>query len=145
MTQKELKIAIIIADFYKHIATLQMEAIEEFAQKKNLQYDVFRVNGALEIAPLIAIKKNDFDVFVALGCVIRGETTHYEIVSEQSAHGIMTLCIHNQLCIGNGILTVENERQALERANKNKLNKAQEAFVAALQLYHYKTGYVLDE
>ena len=78
------------------------------------------------------------DAYVALGCVIRGDTTHYEIVSEQSAQGIMDLTINPGLAIGNGILTVENEAQAWARAQELEPNKGAEAARAALAMVALK-------
>ena len=92
--------------------------------------------GALEIPPAIALagRSERFDAFVALGCVIRGETTHYELVAGESARGLMDLGVRTGLLIGNGILTVENEPQALERADPRRQDKGGAAAVAALAL-----------
>ena len=78
--------------------------------------------------------KKPFDGFVALGCVIRGETTHYETVCNESARGLMTLATDFGLCIGNGILTCENDAQAWVRARANELDKGGGAALAALSL-----------
>ena len=90
--------------------------------------------GALEIPPAIKIAATDgLDGYVALGCVIRGETTHYDTVANESARGLMTLGVSG-LCIGNGILTVETHAQALERADPGQLDKGGDAARAALSL-----------
>lgn len=93
------------------------------------------VPGALEIPSAIAAYANQYDIFVALGCVIRGETSHYDVVVQQSATGLTELAIHQNLVIGNGILTVENNFQALHRANPAYGNKGGEAARAALALW----------
>jgi len=94
------------------------------------------VPGALEIPPAIAMAATggQYEAFVALGCVIRGETTHYELVSGESCRGIMDLGVRERLAIGNGILTVENEAQALERAEPAHQDKGGGAAAAALAL-----------
>ena len=93
------------------------------------------VPGALEIPPAIrmASVSDEFDGFVALGCVMRGDTTHYETVCAESARGLTLLGLSG-LCIGNGIITVENENQARSRANPAMMNKGGEAALAALHL-----------
>ena len=102
--------------------------------------------GALEIpaAILFAAKASEgagktYDGFVALGCVIRGETYHFEIVSNESARGLTDLALHHGLCIGNGILTVENEEQALVRAKRDGLDKGGDAARACLALIDLKS------
>ena len=79
-----------------------------------------------------------FDGFVALGCVIRGETYHFEIVSNESARGLMDLGVQQGLCIGNGILTVENEEQAMVRASASGGDKGGDAARACLALINYR-------
>ena len=98
-------------------------------------FDVGEVPGALEIATAIGIAERleEFDAYVALGCVIRGETTHYETVCNDSSRGLTLLGLQG-LCIGNGILTVENVEQAQERADPEKQNKGGGAAAAALHL-----------
>jgi 6,7-dimethyl-8-ribityllumazine synthase len=97
------------------------------------------VPGALEVPPAIAIahasgRGGRFDAYVALGCVIRGETTHYELVAGESCRGLMDLGARERLAIGNGILTVEDEAQAIARADPAQGDKGGAAAVAALTL-----------
>jgi 6,7-dimethyl-8-ribityllumazine synthase len=133
-----MKIAIIIADFYKHIADMQLEGACKQCEIFGLEYDIIRVAGALEIPPAISIlsakPNNNYAGYVALGCVIRGETSHYDTVCNESARGLMDLGVREKIAIGNGILTVENEEQALVRADINRKNKAGEAVVACYGL-----------
>jgi len=104
------------------------------------------VPGALEIPTAIALAARggehggkSFDGYVALGCVIRGETYHFEIVASESARGLLDLGINNGLCVGNGILTVENERQALSRAAVDDGDKGGDAARACLALVGIRT------
>jgi 6,7-dimethyl-8-ribityllumazine synthase len=110
-------------------------------------YERFAVPGALEIPAAIrfaaesmgsAAERRRFDGYVALGCVIRGETTHYDHVCEESARGLQNLAITYMLAIGNGILTVENEEQAWERARVERLNKGGGAAEACLAMVALK-------
>lgn len=98
------------------------------------------VPGALEIPPAIALahRAGRFHAFVALGCVIRGETTHYELVAGESCRGIMDLGARDGVPVGNGILTVENERQALARADPGGQDKGGGAALAALLLLAWR-------
>lgn len=100
------------------------------------------VPGALEIPPAIAIAQagGAFDGYVALGCVIRGETTHYDLVAGESCRGLMELGIRTGAAIGNGILTVENEQQALVRADPADQDKGGGAALAALTLLALRRG-----
>jgi 6,7-dimethyl-8-ribityllumazine synthase len=103
------------------------------------------VPGALEIPTAIALAARSgehggkaYDGYIALGCVIRGETYHFEIVASESARGLIDLGINNGLCIGNGILTVENEHQALARAAVDDGDKGGDAARACLALVHIR-------
>ena len=103
-------------------------------------YERFTVPGALEIPAAVefGVQSGRFNAYLALGCVIRGGTTHYEIVSGESSRGLMDLSIKHSLCLGNGILTVENKEQAIERADPNQMNKGGGAAQAALEMLALK-------
>src|SRR6202789_1600401 len=116
-------ILIVEARFYEQISDGLLDGAAAALEKAGATFDRIAVPGALEIpvAVLFAAKASEgagktYDGFVALGCVIRGETYHFEVVSNESARGLVDLGLHHGLCIGNGILTVENEAQALVRA-----------------------------
>ena len=115
-------------------------------RSNSVEYKIINVPGALEIAPSIKIysdkssKENLFDGFVALGCIIRGETYHFEIVSNESARALSDLSITYSLPIGNGILTVENKEQAIERSDPLRLNKGASAALACLSLINHKNN-----
>ena len=140
------KILLVDADFYKDIADeLVRGAINEL-DKKNLSYDRISVTGALEIPAAIAIVSqktmtNPYIGYVAVGCVIRGETSHYDIVCSESARGLMKLSIDKGLAIGNGILTVDNAAQAWARASLNKKNKGRDAVMACLSIVKLKKSF----
>ena len=137
------KILIVEAPFYPHIAKGLRDGAVTVLQEAGAHFERIAVPGALEIPPAIsyAAKKNGvgYDGFVALGCVIRGETYHFEIVADQSAAGLMELGLQHGLCIGNGILTCENEQQALVRAAPDGRNKGSDAARACLALIDVRT------
>ncbi|EJF87930.1 6,7-dimethyl-8-ribityllumazine synthase [Bartonella vinsonii subsp. arupensis OK-94-513] len=131
---KKLHLLIVEARFYEGISDALLAGAVNALQKAEASYDIVTVPGALEIPAAIAFaeKKSKYDGYVALGCVIRGETYHFEIVANDSCRALMDLTVHNNLAIGNGILTVEDEKQAWERAKQDKKNKGGFAAKAAL-------------
>lgn len=131
-----MKILIVAADFYRNITDVLLTGAKSALDGQDIDYDIIEVSGALEIPIVIKLAKDKYDGFVALGCVIRGETSHYDIVCEQSAAGIMRLSLDYDLPIGNGILTVENETQALERAT----HKGEFVVNAVLDIIKIKTN-----
>ena len=131
------RILIVEARFYEEISDALYEGAVA-ALGSEVVTDRVAVPGALEIPAAIKLAATCYDGFVALGCVIRGETYHFEIVANESARGLMDLMVSDGLCIGNGILTVEDEAQALPRANPNELNKGADAARACLALIALK-------
>jgi len=130
-----VKLLIVVAPFYRDIAdNLIKGAVAEIAAAGGT-HEIAEVPGALELPAAIGIagRMSNFDGYVALGCVIRGETTHYETVCNDSSRGLMLLGLQG-LCIGNGILTVENRAQAEVRADPARMNKGAGAAAAALHL-----------
>ena len=129
------RLLVVEARFYQDISDKLSEGARTTIQQHQLEADFIEVPGALEI-PLAMrrLMSKKYDGYVALGCVIRGETTHYETVSEMSAWGLMSLGVEQGLAIGNGILTVENKQQALERAEPSGDNKGGGAVEACLAL-----------
>lgn len=128
------RILIVEARFYPHISDALYDGAAQALDIGGALTDRIEVPGALEIPAAIRLAGEGYDGFVALGCVIRGETYHFEVVSNESARGIMDLGIHYNLCIGNGILTVENEKQALRRARREDLDKGGDAARACLAM-----------
>lgn len=132
---KPVKLLIVVAPFYREIADQMIKGATAEIEAAGGSYEIAEVPGALEIPTAIGIAErlSNFDGYVALGCVIRGETTHYDTVCNDSSRAITLLGLQG-LCIGNGILTVENADQAEARANPEKMNKGAGAASAALHL-----------
>ena len=132
---KPVKLLIVVSPYYSDVAEGLLTGAKAELDAAGATYDVVEMPGALEIPTAIGIsdRRSNFDGYVALGCVIRGETTHYETVCNDSSRGLMTLGLAG-LCIGNGILTVENKEQALVRADPQGQNKGGGAAAAALHL-----------
>lgn len=126
---------IVEARFYDHLNDMLIDGARSVIEAAGHDAEVLTVPGALEIPGAIALaaESQRYDGFVAIGVVIRGETYHFEIVAGESARGIMALTMDG-IAIGNGILTVENEQQALVRADKAQKDKGGEAAEAALAL-----------
>lgn len=133
--EKPVKILIVVSPYYKDIADNMVSGAITEIEAAGATYDVIEMPGALEIPTAIAISErtSNFDGFVALGCVIRGETTHYDTVCNDSSRALQMMGLQG-LCIGNGILTVENRAQAEVRANPDDQNKGGGAAAAALHL-----------
>ena len=129
------RILIVEARFYAHLNDMLITGAKAALAAAGHETEVLTVPGALEIPGAIALaaESEEFDGFVAIGVVIRGETYHFEIVAGESARAIMALTMDG-IAIGNGILTVENETQALVRADPAQKDKGGEAAKAALAL-----------
>ena len=127
---------IVEARFYDHLNDMLVEGARAALRAAGHDVDVLTVPGALELpgAIVLADESDLYDGYVAIGLVIRGETYHFEIVAGESARGIMALTMDG-MAVGNGILTVENEEQALVRADPAQKDKGGEAAKAALALY----------
>ena len=140
------KVLLVCSPYYEEITQNLIKGASKVLMSNSVDYKIIHVPGALEIAPAIKIyfeKKSTnilFDGFVALGCIIRGETYHFEIVSNESARALSCLSIEYSIPIGNGILTVENKNQALIRSNPLKLNKGAGAALACLSLINHKNN-----
>ena len=138
------KFLIIEASFYNDILELLVDGAIQQLELNKFKYERLEVPGALEIPGAIAMaaRTGAYVGFIALGCVIRGETTHYDIVSNESARGLMWLSYERHLAIGNGIITVENREQALERASVSKKNKGGAAALAAIKMHSINQRYI---
>ena len=132
---RPVKLLAVASPYYKDIYDDLVAGARAVAEAAGAEFEVRDVPGALEIptAVGIAARMGDFDGYVGLGCVIRGETTHYDTVCNDSSRGLTLLGLQG-LCIGNGILTVENYDQAAVRADPKGQNKGGGAAAAALQL-----------
>jgi len=149
---KPRRFLIVEARFYTELADALAAGAMKSLDDAGVTYDRISVPGALEIPAAIAMasQRRDaepYDGYVALGCVIRGETYHFEIVCNESARGIMDLTTAEMLAIGNGILTVENGEQAWERADPARKDKGGDAARAALAMAElaYQYGLTADD
>jgi 6,7-dimethyl-8-ribityllumazine synthase len=140
-------VLIVEARYYAHISDELLKGALAALEQAGATHDRIAVPGAFEIPAAIkysveagvrGIGKARFDGFIALGCVIRGETTHYDYVCEQSSRGLQDLALRHNLAVGFGILTVENEAQALARARVDQKNKGGEAARACLAMIELK-------
>jgi 6,7-dimethyl-8-ribityllumazine synthase len=139
-------VLIVTAPYYKNISDMLVAGATMAINNAGFKAEMITVPGALEIAAAISIAHGShrYAGFVALGCVIRGETMHYEIVSNESARGLQDLAVHTQAAIGNGILTCETMEQALARADTAQGNKGGEAALACLRLIELRHLFGLD-
>ena len=146
MLEDKIRVLVIEARFYNDLADELLKGALDVITAHDAEYDVISVPGALEIPAAIAFAEEGghrptgirYDAYVALGTVIRGETYHFEIVSNESARGIMDLAIGKRIAIGNGILTVEDEEQAWARARASQGDKGGGAARAALEMVGLK-------
>ena len=144
MMDHKKKILLVCSPYYKEITTNLIKGASDLLKSNSIDYKILNVPGALEIAPAIklsidkSIKKPIFDGYVALGCVIRGETYHFEIVSNESSRALTDLVMNYSIPIGNGILTVSNKEQAIKRSDPNQMNKGAGAALACLSLIKIK-------
>ena len=140
------KILLVSSPYYKDISTNLIKGASDLLESESVDYQILNVPGALEIAPAIkfvldkSLKNPIFDGFVALGCIIKGETYHFEIVANESSRALTDLSINYSIPIGNGILTVSNKDQAIRRSDPNQLNKGAGAAEACLSLINIKNS-----
>lgn len=140
-------ILIVEAPYYEDVAEKLREGVTSVLEANNDRFEFIQVTGALEIPAAIKFAASQpdtgrpldsYDGFIALGCVIRGATSHYDIVCEQSAAGLMDLSIQHNLAIGNGILTCDTKQQAIERADPAQKDRGGHAARAVLQMIEIK-------
>lgn len=143
--RESLHILIVEARYYDNFADALLSGARRVLDEAGAQHDTITVPGALEVPAAIAMaldaavkKRAPYDGVVALGCVIQGETYHFDIVSNESARGLMDLALQRQIPLGNGILTVDNEAQAQARLGGAHGHKGEEAARAALALVKLK-------
>ena len=134
------RILIVEARFYAHLNDMLLAGARAALDAAGHLHETITVPGALELPAAIALAADHYDAFVALGVVIRGETYHFEIVAGESARGLMALTLDG-MAIGNGILTVENEAQAIARADPAQGDKGGDAARAALAMLDLKTRF----
>ncbi len=135
-------IMIVRSPYYTEITENLTRGAVAYLKDNNCDYDLYDVPGALEIPLAIRLglssASSNYNAYIALGCVIRGETSHYDIVAGESARGLMNLMLEHDIAIGNGILTCDTKEQAEVRADPAKKNKGRDAADAALSLFKLK-------
>lgn len=138
---------IVEARYYDHVSDLLLQGAVREIEAQGGTYERVTVPGALEIPTAIrfALNKERYDGYVALGCVIRGETSHYDIVCNESARAISLLMLEHSVSIGNGIVTVENEAQAIVRADPLQRNKGAAAARSCLRLIELKNYFARSQ
>tara|TARA_S200000501_G_scaffold146504_1_gene138235 strand:- start:424 stop:837 length:414 start_codon:yes stop_codon:yes gene_type:complete len=133
--KKKYNFLIVTSNFYPKItASLEKEATT-YIKSKNYKYEIFRVQGSLEVPTKISIMldKKKYDAVIALGCIIKGNTDHYEFISQAITNTLLSLSVSKKIPISNAILVCRNMKQALERSSK-KINRAKEAVKAAMSV-----------
>ena len=138
------KICIVSSMYYQDIMKMLFDGADEEIEKhrkhwaevfkEKIKRDYIYATGAFEIPYIISKNINKYDAFIALGCVIKGKTPHFDYICSSTIDALMRLSIENKKPIGNGILTCLNKKQAIERADKSKKNKGKEAAAAAIEL-----------
>ena len=140
------KVLLVCSPYYQNITNNLIEGAKKVLNSNSVEYKILNVPGALEIAPAIRLildksnKKQLFDGFIALGCVIRGETYHFEIVANQSSRALTELSLNYSIPIGNGILTVNSLEQAIRRSDPIQLDKGADAALACISLINIKNN-----
>jgi len=137
---ENLRLAIVISEFNTMITdSLKKSAIEYFVSQngKTDNIDIYSVPGAFEIPGTVSqiIKKDKADIIVALGCVIRGETPHFDFIATETSRALMKMILNYDIPIGFGVLTTNDMAQAIERSKDDDTNKGREAMLAALDTY----------
>ena len=135
------------ARFYDDIADELVEGAKAVLDAAGATFETVAVPGAYELpaAVRMAIERGRFDGYIALGCVIRGETSHYDYVCSESARGLMTLCTKHGIALGYGILTTETRDQAWARASRGDKDKGAVAAHACLKMVALRRTFVLEE
>jgi len=132
-----LKVQIIVADYYKDITNSLTKSAMEILKKNQIDFDIIFVPGVYEIPQMIKwnIKKNKVNLFIALGCVIKGQTYHFEVISDSVGKALLDLVNNNpNTLISNGIINAYKKKQALDRSKSNSKNKGQEAANAMIRM-----------
>ena len=141
------KILLVCSPYYKDITSNLIKGASDLLKSNSINFRILNVPGALEIASAIRFvsdkskKKPTFDGYVALGCIIKGETYHFEIVANESSRALTDLALNYSIPIGNGILTVSNKDQAIKRSDPKQLNKGAAAALACLSLIKIKNSF----
>ena len=133
--KKQYKFLIVASEFYPDITKNLVSEAEIRCRNLKIKYDIFYVNGSLEIPTLISMKirRKKYDAVVALGCIIRGKTKHFDLIASAITDSLLQLSIMNAIPITNAVLTCDNKKQAVIRSSK-KMNRSKEAVESALSI-----------
>ena len=137
MNKSKLNIKIIVADYYKEITNPLTKSCIKFLEKNNLKYEILIVPGVYEIPQMIKwkIKPNNYNLFIALGCVIKGQTYHFEVIPDSVGKALLDIVSQNKTTlISNGIINAYNKPQALKRSKNDNKNKGHEAASAMVKM-----------
>ena len=130
------KLCVVVADYYNDVSRMLLDGVIKASVDKKFDgaiKKIYHVSGVFEIPVTISKYINKYDAFVALGCVIKGETPHFDLISKAVVNGIMDLSVKNKKPIGNGIITCLNMKQALERADPDKKDIGGKAIFTTLK------------
>ena len=132
---KKYKFLIVASTFYPKITNGLIDGAITELKKNNFKYDVYNVNGSLEIPVQISIllKKKKYDAVIAVGCIIKGKTDHYEFIANAITNSLLSISVDKRIPVSNTVLTCTNLKQAIDRSTK-KLNRAREAVLAAISV-----------
>lgn len=136
------KVLILEARFHENITDMLVAGAVAVLEKSGIKHERLPVPGSFEIPGAIKFALNMYDGFVALGCVIRGETSHFEYVCAESARGLMALSMDHNVAIGFGVLTCDTEEQAIRRADPKQLDKGGDAALACLRMIELKCRFL---
>ena len=132
-----MKVGIVVSNFYPRISKMLTDgAISKFKKNKISNYKIIAVPGTFEIPVVVSNLINKYDAFVVLGCIIRGETSHYDYLCSSVINGLANLSIQSKKPIGNGILTCDNKKQAQKRADPKKKDKGGDAASAVISVFN---------
>ena len=144
MSLNKVRLSLVVSQFNNSITDSLKKAavgcfIERGGEEKHIE--IFSVPGAFEIPGTVSqlIKKKKADVIVALGCIVKGETPHFDYIATETSRAIMRMIVHHDIPIGFGVLTTNNMKEAINRSQANESNKGREAMEAALDMYKIYT------
>jgi 6,7-dimethyl-8-ribityllumazine synthase len=136
------KVLILEARFHEHITDMMVKGAVGVLEQSGVKYDRLSVPGSFELPGAVKFAMNMYDGFVALGCVLRGATSHFEYVCAESARGLMSLSMDHNIAIGYGVLTCDTEAEAIERADPKQLDKGGDAALACLRMIELKNRFL---
>ena len=132
-----MKVCIVVSNFYPKISKLLIKgAVSKLKKNKISNYQIISVSGTFEIPVVVSNLIDQYDAFIALGCVIKGQTPHFHYLCSSVINALTDLCIKSKKPIGNGILTCNNKKQAIRRADPNKKNKGGDAAAAVISVFN---------